>query len=108
MATLQLRSDSYRILFCYHGKRYAFTLGTVKHDEAESKAEQVEYLLMRLKQGYVHIPPGVEITDFVAHDGNVPEAVAASPAQVTFTDFKKRYLDTYRDGGMEANCLQTA
>lgn len=107
MATLQLRSDSYRILFCYHGKRHTFTLGEVPQDEAEKKVEQVEYLLMRLKQGYVHIPPGVAITDFVAHDGNVPEAVVASPEQIAFTGFRKRYLDTYRDGGMESDSLHT-
>jgi hypothetical protein len=34
--------------------------------EAEKKADQVEYLLMRLKQGYVQLPPGVAITDLVA------------------------------------------
>jgi hypothetical protein len=107
MATIQLRSNSYRILFFHHGKRYAFTLGEVTQDEAESKAEQVEYLLMRLKQRYVRVPAGVEITDFVAHDGNVLEAVAASPKQVAFADFKERYIDTYRNGGMEANSLQT-
>ena len=49
MASLQERSGSYRILFCHHGKLHTFTIGKVEKDEAENKARQVDYLLMRLK-----------------------------------------------------------
>jgi ribosomal protein S4E len=50
MASLQERNGSYRVLFCYHGKLHSFTIGQVEKDEAEYKARQVDYLLMRLKQ----------------------------------------------------------
>ena len=49
MASLQERNGSYRILFCHHGKLHTFTIGKVEKDEAENKARQVDYLLMRLR-----------------------------------------------------------
>ena len=36
-------------------------IGMFAADEAEAKAAQVEYLLMRLKQGLSELPPGEEI-----------------------------------------------
>jgi hypothetical protein len=43
MAALQQRNGSFRILFRHHGKQYAFTLGAVAEDEAETKRDQVDY-----------------------------------------------------------------
>ena len=40
MASLQERNGSYRTLFCYHRKLYAFTIGEVEKDEAENKARR--------------------------------------------------------------------
>ncbi len=56
MASLQERNGSYRILFCHHGKLHTFTVGQVNKDEAETKARQVDYLLMRLKQRLLVLP----------------------------------------------------
>jgi hypothetical protein len=78
MASLQLRGKSYACIFCWHGKRRWFTIGKVSAAEAESKAAQVEYLLMRLGQGLIELPPGVGIVDFVRHDGN-PPSVSPGP-----------------------------
>jgi mRNA-degrading endonuclease RelE of RelBE toxin-antitoxin system len=36
MATLQERNGSFRVLFCYNGKRETFTIGKVSRQEAES------------------------------------------------------------------------
>ena len=58
MASLQERNGSYRVLFCHHGKLHAFTIGKVERDEAENKARQVDYLLMRLKQRLLVLPEG--------------------------------------------------
>ncbi len=73
MASLQLRGKSYACIFCWHGKRKWFALGMVSEAEAQAKAAQVEYLLMRLQQALIELPPGVEIVDFVRHDANPPE-----------------------------------
>lgn len=70
MASLQERNGSYRVLFCYHGKLHTFTIGQVAKDEAENKARQVDYLLMRLKQRLIVLPEGTDIVTFVEHDGN--------------------------------------
>ena len=72
MASLQERNGSYRIQFCHHGKLYGFTLGKVEEDEAHTKARQVEYLLMRLKQRLIVLPEGTDIVTFVEHDGDPP------------------------------------
>jgi hypothetical protein len=69
MASLQERNGSFRILFFHQGKLHAFTLGKVQHDEAENKAWQVDYLLMRLKQKLLVLPEGTDIVSFVEHDG---------------------------------------
>lgn len=50
MSGIQFRHGGYRVSFRYQGKRHIFTLGEVPKDEAENKARQVDYLLMRLKQ----------------------------------------------------------
>jgi integrase len=109
MAAVQERNNSFRILFRYLGKQYAFTLGEVPRDEAETKAAQVDYLLLRIKQGFVHLPPGISITEFVEKDGQVksPEKAATAPHTLTLAQIKDRYLDTHGNGAMEANSLKT-
>jgi hypothetical protein len=79
MAALQERNGSYRILFRHNGKQHTFTLGNVDEGEAKSKASQVEYLLMRLKQRLVELPEGVDIVTFVEFDAVLPGS--ESPAE---------------------------
>jgi integrase len=111
MASLQERNGSYRVLFCHHGKLHAFTLGKVAKDEAETKAQQVEYLLMRLKQRLLVLPDGVDIVSFVEHDGkppNIGPTVPSAPRQpVTLGVLKERYLATHANGTIEADSLST-
>ena len=66
---IQLRGDSYRILFRYRGKQQAFPLGPVSEAEARAKSAQVDYVLLRLKQRLIEIPTGVDIVDFLRFDG---------------------------------------
>ena len=49
-----------------------FALGRVSEVEANVKAAQVGYLLLRLKQRLIELPPGVGIVDFVRYDGKPP------------------------------------
>jgi hypothetical protein len=74
MSSLQERNGSYRVLFSHHGKLHSFTIGKVKKAEAETKARQVDYLLMRLKQRLVVLPEGTDIVTFIEHDGKPPNA----------------------------------
>jgi integrase len=111
MASLQERNGSYRVLFCYHGKLHTFTIGQVGKDEAENKARQVDYLLMRLKQRLIVLPEGTDIVTFVEHDGKPPATgptLADAPRQaITLGHLKERYLTTHANGTIEANSLDT-
>jgi integrase len=111
MASLQERNGSYRVLFPFHGKLHSFTIGQVKPDEAENKARQVDYLLMRLKQKLVQLPPGIDIVEFLRHDGKPPATVPRLPdsprKSVTLSHLKDRYLGTLGNGAVEANTLYT-
>src|SRR5580704_4219594 len=92
MATLQHRNGSYRVQFLYHGKRHGFTIGKVTEDEAEGKAAQVDYLLMRLKQRLATIPPGVDIVDYIQFDCITATATAE---KITLADLRDRYIKTH-------------
>jgi hypothetical protein len=111
VASLQKRNGSYRILFCHYGKLHTFPIGKVERDEAENKARQVEYLLMRLKQRLIVLHAGTEIVTFVEHDGKPPDSrptLPNSPRQaVTIGHLKDRYLTTYANSTIEASSLDT-
>ena len=63
MAAIEERSGRFRIHFRWHGKQEKLALGKVSAEEAASKAAQVDYLLMRLKQRLIELPPDVDIIE---------------------------------------------
>jgi hypothetical protein len=65
MAAIQERAGSYRVLFRHIGKQHAFTLGKVTRREADAKAAQAGFLLLRLRQKLILLPPGVDIVEFL-------------------------------------------
>ena len=91
MAWTQERAGKFRVLFRFRGKQHAFNLGKVTPDEAAKKAANVDYLLMRLKQGLVELPPETDIVSFVEHDGQEPLAEKEATSRVTAS------LGTLRD-----------
>src|SRR5262245_66610682 len=109
MASLQQRSGTYRVIFRFHGKQHFVMIGKVSLEEADAKAAQVEYLLMRLKQGLIELPPGIDIAEFVQHDGKPPApATPASATRKTLTlaTLRDRFLATQATG-REKNTLYT-
>src|SRR4051794_27450457 len=100
MASLQQKGDAFYCQFCYQGRRHTVTVGRVSRDEAEAFAGKVVYLLMRIKQKLIRVPPGVDIDEFVIRDGQVPEPEVAAPDPVSFGQFQQKYLDTHRNGAM--------
>ncbi len=112
MASLQERNGSYRVQFFFRGKLHGFTIGKVSVSEAEAKAAQVDYLLMRLKQKLLTLPPDTDIVTFVQHDGTPPSsatpAAQLSPRQpITLIHLKDAYLTTHGNGTLEASSLAT-
>jgi integrase len=99
MATLQKKGNGWYCQFLYHGKRHTITIGHVSKTEARAKSDQVQYLLMRLKQGLIELPPGIDVREFVQRDGK-PGPRAATAAQavpLTLVEFRDRYLAANRD-----------
>jgi integrase len=109
MASVQRKGDSWYCQFLYRGKRHTFTIGKVSEAEADAKSAQVAYLLLRLKQRLIELPPGVDVVQFVQFDGKPParEATAPDPPHLTIAAFRDRYLETHR-GSLESNTLDTA
>jgi integrase len=108
MAAVQKRNHSFRVLFCYHGKRHTLNLGKVTPDEADRKAGQIDYLLLRLKQGLISMPAGVTVEDFMLHDGQATaQEEPARSGPVTFATVRQHYLETHRHGAMEEGSLAT-
>lgn len=101
MASLQERKGSYRLTFYWNGKRETFTIGEVSAGEAESKAKQADYLLMRLNQRLVALPPGTGIVDFIRYDGNpppipiTPNAQQPISATLKLAELRDKYLATH-------------
>jgi integrase len=110
MAGLQQRSGGYRIIFRYHGKQHTLPLGKIASKEANAKAAQVEYLLMRLKQWFAEVPSGVDIVTFLHFDGKPPTrdngSPVASSTKLTLGDFRDRYLTTHSES-LEPRTLDT-
>ncbi len=111
MAAIQERNGSFRVIFRHHGKQHTFTLGRVSPAEAQAKADQVEYLLMRLGQGLLSLQPGGDIVAFVRHDGTPPQpddpdVDQPSRCEPTLADLRDRYLETHGNGTLEAHTLR--
>ncbi len=91
-ATLQVRRSSYRVLFCWEGKRYTYTLGKVGKREAELAAANIDRLLLRVDQNLLAVPAGANVVLFFKNDGRVPEEETPAPLAITFCALRDRYL----------------
>ena len=91
MASLQKKGNSWNCQFVYNGKRHTFTLGDVSEREAELSAASADKVLLRLKQGLLHLPPTVDIVSFVQCDGKPPE-VPRSREDITLGQLRDRYI----------------
>jgi hypothetical protein len=103
MASIQKKGDSWYCQFLYKGKRHTFTIGRVLEDEAEAKANQVDYLLMRLNQNFLQLPPEMDIVSFLLFDGKPPVEKSEGDS-ITLKTLKERYLNTH-DSSLEPSTL---
>ena len=77
MASLQERNGSYRILFCYHGKLHAFTIG--KSKERSREESPAGRLPAHAAEAATHaLPEGIDIVTFVEFDGEPPKTPAGA------------------------------
>src|SRR4051794_36323596 len=86
-ASLMQQGDRFYCQFLY--------LGKVDRDEADAKIRQVDYLLMRLKQGFLQVPPGMGIVTYLEFDGKPPEAVPATRDDMTLGRLRDKHLEVH-------------
>jgi integrase len=104
MASLMQQGDRFYCQFVYMGKRHCFPLGKVSCDEAEAKINQADYLLMRLKQGLLQIPAGMDIISFLEFDGKPPAPTVTPRDAPTLKLLRDEYLRVHR-GSLEPNTI---
>jgi integrase len=99
MPSLQQKGNGWFCQFLYHGKRHTVSIGRVTETEACAKSDQIGYLLMRLKQGLIDLPPGVDVREFVQRDGRTSARPCTSGMvkPLTLIEFRDRYLAANRD-----------
>lgn len=91
MASLQQKGERWYCQFVYQGKRSTFAIGNVSQEEAETKASQVDYLLLRLKQRLIAIPHGMSVVDFIQFDGRAEQL--PPPEKISLDELRQKYLD---------------
>src|SRR5262245_42330000 len=108
MASLELRNQTYRVVFMFRGRKYGYSLGTGDRDTAEALRGGVEKTLMRVEQNLLPFPESTDIIEFIKNDGRPHEKRAADPpAPLTLAQLIEKYLETYKQGAMEENSLDT-
>lgn len=106
MASLELRNQTYRVVFMHAGRKYGYSLDTSDITTAEGLRGGVEKTLMLVDQQAIHLPENVDIVAFVKAGGRVEQIVPPSN-RTTLADFRDRYLETHANGVMEKNSLVT-
>jgi integrase len=115
MAALQERNGSFRVIFWFHGKQNAFTLGPVPKAEADDTAATVGNLLRAVEDGRIKVPAGLDIVAFLRQrlaslhreTDDTPEPAPKPRDQTTIGILRDRYITTHSNGTIEENSLGT-
>ena len=109
MASLELRKETYRIVFMFRGHKMGFSLGTGNEKAAEQLVKGIENLLWELDQGYKTIPEGVDVIDFLRGGGSVASATTEPPIshKLSLSKLRDEYIAVLSIGSVEANTLAT-
>ena len=98
MASLELRNQTYRVVFMYAGKKYGYSLDTGKPDVAAALRGGVEKTLMLIGQGALRVPDGGDVVNFVKNGGGQSAmlSVLDSPEYATYSPFSRAFADNYK------------
>jgi integrase len=107
MAALELRNKTYRVVFMYAGKKYAYSLDTGDREMAEALRGGVEKTLMLMGQGLLKLPDGADFIAFVKAGGKVEEPPPPVPERLNLKRLTDGYLESHANGAMEENSLAT-
>jgi integrase len=106
MASVEKRGNRYRVIFRYAGRRYTHSLKTTDPKEADALAGGLEKTLLRLEQGLLDLPEGVDLITFLLSDGQRVEKPKPPPIR-SLEQLVDRYLQALGNGAMEENSLDT-
>jgi integrase len=110
VASLQKKVDSWHLQFLYKNQRRTWVLGDVPDDEAWAEKGRVEERLMRIRQGFITVPAGMDIVDFLACGGKPPEQQPPTngpSGSTTFAELRDAYLKSHGNGTVEKNTFET-
>ena len=107
MAALELRNKTYRVVFMYAGKKYAYSLETGESDMAEALRGGVEKTLMLMGQGLLKLPEGADVINFVKVGGKVEEIAPPVIERLSLKKLITGYLESHANGAMVQNSLAT-
>jgi integrase len=108
VASLQKKGDSWHCQFMYKRQHRTLVLGKVDEAEAHATRGKVEYLLLRLRQNLIDLPPGMDVVDFLACDGKPPDHHRPPvPKETTFGELRDTYVKTHENGTLEKSTLKT-
>lgn len=100
MATLEKRGRSFRVVFCYGGKKFSRSLNTKNEKTAQGILARVESLLHQVSVGTHTIPTGVDLPSYLISGTTHTEApVQAVPLTL------EQLFDLYF-AGLPDNCLE--
>lgn len=108
MASIELRGQSYRIVYRYGGRKVQHPLKTDNESDARAALARLEENLRLLGRGRLQLPPDADLTTFILSDGRVSsKALPELPKVVTLGELAERYEEVHSNGAIEASSLET-
>jgi len=108
MASLEFRSNAYRVVFRFSGKKFQAPLKTADRKEAESCLGRIEENLRLLERGRLILPSDADLPTFLLSDGRVAERPQLPPERLTLDSLAKQYAEVHSNGALESDTLETA
>lgn len=106
MAWLEKRSDTYRIVFRYDGRKFRHELKTESEREANALLGRLEENLILLERGKLLPPADGNLGLFLLSDGKITEKPKVE-VSIPLKAFFERYRKEFPKGAKEANTRYT-
>lgn len=100
------RSDNYHVCFRLGDRKFKRSLKTASQSQAESAKGRIEESMRLVERGYLVIPAGADIPDFLLSDGKISGPVDI-PTVVSLNELIKQYEQTISGGAVEDSTLYT-
>lgn len=107
MASLELRSERYRIVFRFSGAKFQAPLKTTDPKEAQGCLSRLEENLRLLERGRLIPPQDADLSTFLLSDGQVANKPTIIRDVLTLEGLVAEYMTVHSNGALEANTLAT-